>query len=109
VRTWLPQPASWRTLTVETQERDPGSMLALYRAALALRRSHDGFRGEAFSWLPSAPDVLEFERSARLRCTVNIGADAVRLDPDRSVLLASAPVVDEALPPDATAWTAPSA
>ena len=106
VATWLPQPASWRTLTVEAQERDPGSMLALYRAALAIRRSHEGFRGEAFTWLPSAPDVLDFERAAGLRCTVNVGADAVSLDPAREVLLTSAPLVDGALSPDATAWTA---
>jgi alpha-glucosidase len=106
VRTWLPQPASWGTLTVQAQEQDPGSALALYRAALALRRSHEGFRGEAFSWLPSGPDVLDFERSAGLRCTVNVGAAAVRLDPEREVLLASAPLADGALPPDTTAWTA---
>src|SRR3954469_1496542 len=109
VRTWLPQPASWRMLTVEAQERDPGSTLALYRAALAIRRSHEGFRGEAFSWLPSAPTVLEFERSAGLRCTVNVGADAVGLDPTREILLASAPLAGQWLPPDTTAWTATSA
>jgi alpha-glucosidase len=104
-RTWLPQPASWRTLTVEAQERDPGSTLALYRAALAVRRSHEGFRGETLTWLPSAPDVLEFERSAGLRCTVNVGADAVPLDPEREVLLASAPLPGQSIPPDTTVWT----
>ena len=36
---WLPQPASWAALSVEAESGDPSSMLALYRAALALRAS----------------------------------------------------------------------
>src|SRR4029450_8187201 len=35
---WLPQPEEWAELTVERQASDPGSMLTLYRGALALRR-----------------------------------------------------------------------
>ena len=31
---WLPQPADWAALTVEAQQADPASTLALYRAAL---------------------------------------------------------------------------
>jgi alpha-glucosidase len=36
---WLPRPASRRTLTVEAQAGDPGSMLELYRGALRIRRT----------------------------------------------------------------------
>lgn len=36
---WLPQPPLWGDLSVEAQNRDPGSMLALYRTALRVRRS----------------------------------------------------------------------
>ena len=44
---WLPQPAEFATVTVAAQEADGGSMLALYRAALALRRTHPGLGGSA--------------------------------------------------------------
>jgi len=52
---WLPQPAAWRGLTVDAASRDPGSMLALYRTALGLRRAHPGFAGDDMRWL-SAPE-----------------------------------------------------
>ena len=46
VQPWLPQPESWRDLTVEAESGDPESMLSLYRAALRLRRDHPGFAPE---------------------------------------------------------------
>ncbi|WP_454301674.1 alpha-amylase family glycosyl hydrolase [Salana multivorans] len=45
---WLPQPEIFAELTRERQERDPESMLALYRELLAVRRAHAVLReGEA--------------------------------------------------------------
>jgi alpha-glucosidase len=38
-RPWLPQPDHWAELTVATQERDPGSVLRLYRDMIAVRRN----------------------------------------------------------------------
>ncbi|HEU5032163.1 MAG TPA: DUF3459 domain-containing protein, partial [Spirillospora sp.] len=99
---WLPQPADWKDLTVEAQEPDPGSMLNLYRAALAVRREHLG--DGAMTWLPSEENVLAFTRDAGLTCMVNLGAAPVPL-PSGDVLLASGPLPDGLLPPDTAVWT----
>ena len=54
-------------------------MLALYRAALALRHAHPGLAGEAFRWMPAPAGVLAFERDAGFACIVNISRRAVPL------------------------------
>jgi alpha-glucosidase len=105
-RTWLPQPAAWASLTAQAQEEDPSSMLALHRAALAVRRAHPGLVGGTFRWLPAPTGVLVFERDAGFACIVNTSAAALPLPRAARVLLrsdAGAPAVDP-LPPDATAW-----
>ncbi|MFF8829170.1 alpha-amylase family glycosyl hydrolase [Streptomyces sp. NPDC015131] len=106
---WLPQPASWRDLSVEAQTGDPGSTLELYRAALALRRAHPALgAGDAVEWLPAPEGVLAFRRRAPregaapgagdLVCTVNLtGGPVVLRAPGDRVLLASVP--DAASPP----------
>ena len=105
---WLPQPAAWRGLTVEAQDGDPGSLLALYRRALRLRRSHEGFAGESFRWLDAPAGVLHFERGRGLRCAVNLGGRPFELR-QGDVLLASAELGPGGLPPDAAAYsTVPS-
>jgi alpha-glucosidase len=100
-RTWLPMPADWAPLTVEAQERDPGSTLALYRAALALRRSHPDLTGEAFEWLAAPPDCLSFRRGS-VTVLLNAGVEDVPL-PEGQVLLASGPV-ESVLPPSSCVW-----
>lgn len=67
VETWLPMPAAWRDLTVEAQEADPGSMLALYRRALALRRAEPSLRGGTVRWLDDGAPSLATLRSAGRR------------------------------------------
>src|SRR5207247_923381 len=79
---WLPQPKEWRELTVEAQsaeaqsaeaqsaeaqsaeaqsaEGQAGSMLALYRRALRVRRAE--FAAAAMTWLPAPGGVLAFDR-----------------------------------------------
>jgi alpha-glucosidase len=106
VRTWLPQPAAWASLTVEAQERDPGSMLALYRAALALRYAHPGLPGGDFHWLPAPAGVLAFERDAGFRCVVNISGGPLSLPAGFVVLLRSdrGAAPGDPLPANATAW-----
>ncbi len=96
---WLPQPADFAAVTVAAQQADPGSMLALHRAALRLRRSVDG----ALTWRPSEPGVLAFDRGSGLTCVVNLTDEPVALPPGSEVLLASEPL-DGGLPPDAAAW-----
>ncbi|WP_250573553.1 glycoside hydrolase family 13 protein [Nonomuraea sediminis] len=99
---WLPQPEAWRKLTAEAQAADLGSMLNLYRSALALRR--DLLGDGTLTWLPlGGPDVLAFTRESGLTCVVNLGSEPVRLPPGE-VLLASGPLEDGSLPPDTAAW-----
>ena len=105
---WLPvQPAAWSTHTVEAQLFDPGSMLRLYRSALALRRSEPGFRVErdGLRWLDSPEQVLSFRRGYENICTVNLSAEPVALPAHSAVLLTSSPLTDEGLlPSDCAAW-----
>ena len=59
---WLPQPARWSELTVEAQDRDPGSMLSLYRAAHRIRRGTANRGHRPQEWLPAPQQVLHYQR-----------------------------------------------
>ncbi|MGA4842393.1 glycoside hydrolase family 13 protein [Streptomyces sp. G45] len=91
---WLPQPEGWRDLTVEAQEADPDSTLALYRAALAVRREHPALgAGESVTWLTAPEGVLAFRREAAggrsVVVTVNLTGRPVALPTPGEVLLSS--------------------
>jgi alpha-glucosidase len=104
---WLPQPAGWRQLAADRQAADPGSMLALYQAALRIRRECASGAlpdGDALSWLAADSDVLAFERPGGFGCVVNLGEQPTALPPHRAVLLASGPLADGQLPSDTAAW-----
>lgn len=89
---WLPSPAHWRERTVEAQQRDGGSVLALYQAALRIRRAHPALGDGALRWEESPRGLLVFTREPDFVCTVNTGDQAVELANPGTVLLASAPV-----------------
>ncbi|MEW9528993.1 glycoside hydrolase family 13 protein [Microbispora sp. NPDC049125] len=99
-RPWLPQPPGWASLTAEAQSRDPSSTLALYRAALRLRRGLTG----GLTWLPAPRGVLAFARGDRFACVVNLSREPVSPPPYDGVLLASGPLDGGLLPPDTAAW-----
>lgn len=122
-RPWLPQPALWAELSVAAQHNDPHSTLQLYRTALRLRRSAPQLGDGELRWW-SAPDdaVLVFERpgsnahaegpgssidaaaaTRSIVCAVNLGQHSVPA-PAGELLVASAPLVDGALPPDTAGW-----
>jgi alpha-glucosidase len=101
---WLPQPADFAGVTVAAQETDAGSMLALYRAALALRHSHPALGGGELTWRPAEPGVLAFDRDPGFTCVVNLSDGPVALPHGARVLLSSVPLVDGRLPVDAAAW-----
>jgi alpha-glucosidase len=103
VAPWLPQPGEWTALSVAAQETDPASTLSLYRAALRLRRSLAGLRGEEFGWVDAGEGALAFDRGGGFRCVVNFAAAPVPLRGHGRLLLASGPCAD-ALPPDTAAW-----
>jgi alpha-glucosidase len=103
---WLPQPDGWRTLTVESQATTPGSMLDLYRRALAIRRAHEALGDGSLSWVEGPAAVLSFAREPGFLCVVNLAADPAVL-PQGAVLLASGPLGDDGrLPPDTAVWIA---
>jgi alpha-glucosidase len=107
---WLPQPADWAELSVARQEDDPDSVLALYRAALALRRDRPELGDGTMTWIDTGDDLLAFRRDPGFVCVVNVGEepapapDAVR---DGALLLSSVPLeADGRLPGTASAWYA---
>ncbi len=103
---WLPQPAAWRELTVARESADPSSMLELYRAAIALRRSDPALGDGTLTWhRSSTPGVLAFVREPGLLCTVNLSADPVAPASGSELLLVSAPLRDGMLEPDTAAWS----
>ena len=101
---WLRQPSRWAGLTVEAQQRDPGSMLDLYRTMLRIRRTDPALGDGPLRWLPSAPDVLAFERGDGFVCLTNFSPSPIELPAGGSLVLASAELSGARLPSDATAW-----
>ncbi|MFF4759857.1 Gfo/Idh/MocA family oxidoreductase [Streptomyces sp. NPDC001292] len=91
-------------LTATVQDDDRNSMLALYRAALRLRRGH--LVSDATLKLdgPDNGEWFGFERGAGLRCVVNFGTKPLPLDHNVDVLLASAPLDGRSIPQDAAVW-----
>ncbi|MEU8602221.1 glycoside hydrolase family 13 protein [Streptomyces parvulus] len=102
---WLPQPEGWARYAADRQAADPGSMLSLYREALRLRRTTEGFGDGPLDWLPAPAGVLAFRRPGGLVCVVNLGAGPAELPAHRSLLLASGPLDgDGRLPADTAVW-----
>jgi len=104
VSAWLPQPETWKTLTVEAQKHDPLSMLNLYRAALRVRHEWQSTWGTTFRWIESRPGVLGFVRGEAFASVTNLSSESVELPPHRKVLLASQGLIGSDLPPDSTVW-----
>ena len=104
----LPQPTWFGDFAVERQENDAASTLALYRAALRLRRKFE--TDESLTWVEelSGPTTLAFVRPNGWLCLTNFGTEPVAL-PDGELLIATQPVTGGMLPGEATAWLAVSA
>jgi alpha-glucosidase len=101
---WLPQPADWGRYTVEALDRDPDSILTLYREALRLRHEHPALGDGTLRWLATPDDVLVFERDPGFVCVVNFSDNAFPL-PDGELMVASGPLtVGRTLPTDTAAW-----
>jgi alpha-glucosidase len=95
---WLPMPESFGPLSKAAQEADEASTLALYRAALRLRR---GLSGE-LRWRELGPGALAFSRDSVI-CVVNVESHPFEL-PQGELLLASEPLLGDRLPAGAAAW-----
>jgi alpha-glucosidase len=103
---WLPQPRTWRELSVAAQTGDPYSTLELYRSALALRRA---LPGGPMRWLPGPEGLLALSRTG-LVCTLNTTGSEIELPLPGRLLISSEsmePVGDTArIPADCCAWWA---
>ncbi|SMD26238.1 glycoside hydrolase family 13 protein [Kibdelosporangium aridum] len=102
--TWLPMPLEWASLTVEAQLEDENSTLSLYRHAIELRKTHPAFAGTVVEWYGAPAGCFAFRRKGGgLICALNTSPAPVPVPPGE-VLLASEPLVDGQLPPDAAVW-----
>ncbi|MCX5042809.1 glycoside hydrolase family 13 protein [Aldersonia sp. NBC_00410] len=100
---WLPIPTDWSGLTVESQLEDLDSTLTLYRSALELRAKHPEFSGAEIEWYGSPSECLAFRRAGGVICALNASAEPISLPPG-TLVLASAPLIDGKLAPNAAAW-----
>lgn len=99
---WLPQPAEWAELARSVQQSDPSSTLALYRTLLAARRVH-GLGPGTIEWLEGfGADAVAF-RNGDVTVIANTGDTAIAL-PAGTVIAASGPLEDAALPGNTTVW-----
>jgi len=81
---WLPIGGDHPALAVDRQEADPGSMLHLTRACVALRKAHPALATGALTPVCVTDTLLAFERSEggeTLLCVVNLGSEAARWTP----------------------------
>jgi alpha-glucosidase len=93
------------TTLVEAQESDTGSILALYRDAIALRRRHPALGDGSLRWLEGPEGSLTFARDPGFTSVVNVSSDAVALPEGGEVVLASGPLPGRRrVPPDTAVW-----
>jgi alpha-glucosidase len=99
----LPQPAWFADYAVSVEEADPASTLALYRRALAMRRSLQS--EERLEWLPTGrDDVLHFRRPGGWEVVTNFGGEPYPLERDDAAIASRALDDPGLLPADTTVW-----
>jgi alpha-glucosidase len=77
-------------------------MLELYREGLRIRRAE--LQHGHLAWLDADPGVLAFERGGRFACVVNLSSAPAALPAHETVLLASEPLEEGHVGPDAAVW-----
>lgn len=97
----LPQPYWFPAYSVEFEESQPESTLALYREMIAARKRLQG--AETLEWAHSRRKVVHFTRPGGWHSITNFGKKAVSL-PAGTVVLTSGPLLDGKLPANTTAW-----
>ena len=105
-KSWLPQPASYKDLSRSLQEKDPGSTLALYKAALGLRKQL-GLGEGSFGWLVEhlGPDALGYENSG-VKIIYNFGVQPIDLS-SFEILISSEPLSVKQLETNQCVWVKP--
>lgn len=108
-KSWLPQPASWRDLTVAAQNEKADSTLNLYRKLLRLRRSHPALGGlTEINWIESEPGILRFERNPGFELVANTTSTSYKFTTSKQVLVSSSPIEitgeEITVPSNSTVW-----
>jgi alpha-glucosidase len=78
---WLPVPASQREKAVDVQNGDSLSVLAHYRAVLALRRAHPALVFGSIRFIDTEGDILAFIREGggeKLLCVFNFASEPAK-------------------------------
>lgn len=109
---WLPAPDGWGSKAVSVQMQDPGSILNLYRTALAARRASDALTHGEFKWIDVPSGCLGFKRQTdgdKLISITNLTSELQRIPAVGDLLLASDTDVAVhdgklELPTDSSAW-----
>jgi oligo-1,6-glucosidase/alpha-glucosidase len=84
---WLPLNPDWPLRNVAAQDTDPGSMLALTRALLHLRRAEEALAVGDYRQVAGAGPLLAYERRSgdtRLLVALNLGPDPVPMPAEAS-------------------------
>jgi len=100
---WLPLGADWVTRNVAAQDGDPDSMLALYRALLALRRTHPALAIGDFRLVDAPDGVLAYERcldDEAITVALNLTDRAIPMPLPGRTLLSTLPAPGDALAPN---------
>jgi len=101
---WLPMPAGWGTYAVDRQERDPASVLQLYRRLIRLRRE---LLGDTGAELLTEHDDLVAVRRGDVVVACNTGREPVpclAAEGKRCVLTTGDAPDGNVVPPDTTVW-----
>ena len=78
---WLPITPQADRVNAATQDKDPHSVLSLYRALLALRRAEPDLHGGGQRLVDAGhPDVLAYTRGERFLILANFSAQPVEVD-----------------------------
>lgn len=77
---WLPQAEDYARRNVAAQRGADASMLALYRALLALRDAEPDLRTGDYANLPRHGEILAYQRGEELAVALNLSAEAAPLD-----------------------------
>ncbi|GAA4552036.1 glycoside hydrolase family 13 protein [Pseudonocardia xishanensis] len=102
---WLPQPDWFVRFTADREDKDPDSVLNLYRAALRIRRAEPALGDGPLTWLDVPPGALGFVRDPGFAVLLNVDAEPFALPEGAEVVLTSAPLTEQGLlPQDTTAW-----
>jgi alpha-glucosidase len=99
---WLPAGPDHASLTVDRQEADRRSMLQFTRACLAFRSHSLALRTGGIDIVTAGEALLVFDRrdgGEHLRCTFNLGDDALSFKASGRSLISTGEIDDETIGP----------